>query len=151
MSQQSRGSTGMTACGFLSLLKHSMLSGNCACANSVKCLPPSRVYWGKNKSSVWTNQWQKQQTVSSALLLLTISKLCKKLVLGFGIFFSFATKKLKEVSQSCTKQKHIFKFMLVVLTKTIDCDKKYFQKHKVCLWQRIECRQRLCFSSFRPR
>lgn len=75
-------------------------------ASSV-CLPPE--YTGeKNKSSVWTNQWHKQQTVSSALLLLTISKLCKKLVLGFGIFFSFATKKLKEVSQSCTKKKTHF-------------------------------------------
>lgn len=118
-------------------------------ASSV-CLPPE--YTGEKISLVCEQISDKSsKQCHQHFFCLQYQSSARNLFWDLGFFFSFATKKLKEVSQSCTKKNHIFKFMLVVLTKTIDCDKKYFQKHKVCLWQRIECRQRLCFSSFRPR
>lgn len=103
MSQRSRGNTGMTACGFFSLLKHSMLSGNCACANSVKCLPSSRVYWRKKRSLVCEQISDKssRRSVISTSFAYSIKALLET-CLGFWIWFLFAKKKKTETEESFT-------------------------------------------------
>lgn len=65
-----------TACGFLSPLQHSMLSGHSACATRVKCLPMSKVWSGDGK--IWLPACEQIRQKSSVGQVRSVASMSEK-------------------------------------------------------------------------